>query len=151
MAALLGAPDAARDNLRQAYDYLDKYALAPRIATIGWCLGGGLSLQTALMLPNELDAMVMYYGEVVTDSERLATLGMPILGLFAQLDESIPVRDVQKFRSELNRLGKNAEVLIYSDVNHAFANPSGGNYHAETAAQAWDATRAFLAQHLKAR
>src|SRR5690606_37348723 len=49
MAAMLADPDAARHNLQQAYDYLDKYAFAPRIASIGWCLGGGWSLQTALL------------------------------------------------------------------------------------------------------
>ena len=47
MSALFAEPDAARNNLRQAYDYLEKYAFAPRIASIGWCLGGGWSLQTA--------------------------------------------------------------------------------------------------------
>jgi carboxymethylenebutenolidase len=151
MAALLGAPDAARGNLRQAYDYLDRYALAPRIGSLGWCLGGGFSLQTALMLPGELDAMVMYYGQVITNPERLAPLSMPILGLFAELDQSIPVRDVQAFRAALNQLGKEAEVLIYSDVDHAFANPSGGSYDAPKAAEAWSATLAFLAEHLKGR
>ena len=49
MAALLEEPEAAAHNLTQAYDYLEKYALAPRIASIGWCLGGGYSLQTALL------------------------------------------------------------------------------------------------------
>lgn len=149
MRDLFAEPDAARDNLRQAYDYLDRYALAPRIGAIGWCLGGGFALQTALMLPRELDALVMYYGQVVTESDRLATLEMPILGHFAALDQSIPVRDVQTFRTTLNRLGKNAEIIIYSDVDHAFANPSGGNYHPAKAAEAWAATKTFLATHLK--
>ncbi len=42
MTALLAEPEAARRNLRQAYDYLEKYALAPRIASLGWCLGRGV-------------------------------------------------------------------------------------------------------------
>jgi carboxymethylenebutenolidase len=149
MQALLADPDAARNNLRQAYDYLEKYAFAPRIASIGWCLGGGLSLQTALEYPDALDAMVMYYGQVVTDRSRLATLGMPVLGFFGGEDASIPVADVQKFRSTLIDLGKVAEVLIVPRADHAFANPSGGNYNAEAANEAWDTTLAFLARHLK--
>ena len=36
MAAVVGDPEAARKNLSQAYDYLDKYAFAPRIGSIGW-------------------------------------------------------------------------------------------------------------------
>ena len=138
MSAFLAEPDAARNNLRQAYDYLEKYAFAPRIASIGWCLGGGWSLQTALQYPDALDAMVMYYGQVVTDRDRLATLNMPLLGFFGAEDASIPVRDVQQFRAALNDLGKNAEVLIVPGADHAFANPSGGNYNEQAANEAWD-------------
>jgi carboxymethylenebutenolidase len=149
MSALLASPDASRNNLRQAYDYLEKYALAPRIASIGWCLGGGLSLQTALQYPDALDAMVMYYGQVVTDADRLAPLNVPVLGFFGAEDKSIPVRDVQIFRSNLMELGKTAEVLIVPRVDHAFANPSGGNYNEQAAEEAWASTLAFLEQHLK--
>ena len=133
MTVVLAEPDAVRNNIRQAYEYLDNYAFAPSIGSIGWCLGGGWSLQTALMFPDELDAMVMYYGQIVTAEEELQTLNMPMLGLFAELDQTIPVSDVQRFRVALAELGKNSEVLIYSGVDHAFANPSGGNYDARTA------------------
>jgi len=149
MAATLGEGDLTARNLRQAYDYLEKYALAPRVAAIGWCLGGAWSLETALLLPDMLDAMVMYYGLPITNRERLATLEMPVLGFFGGLDASIPVRQVQDFRSTLQELGKNAEVLIYPRADHAFANPSGGNYNAEAAEESWDKTLAFLARHLK--
>jgi carboxymethylenebutenolidase len=149
MSALLAGPDAARNNLSQAYDYLEKYAFAPRIASIGWCLGGGQSLQTALQYPDALDAMVMYYGQVVTDPARLEPLNVPVLGFFGSEDESIPVRDVQQLRSTLKDLGKNAEVLIVVGADHAFANPSGGNYNEQAANEAWATTLAFLERHLK--
>ena len=151
MAALLAEPDASRANLRQAYEYLEKYALAPAIGSIGWCLGGGLSLQTALMLPDTLDAMVMYYGQVVTDRDQLRALRMPLLGLFGELDNSIPLREVQDFRAALNSLALDSEILIYSGADHAFANPSGGNFHAQSAAEAWETTLAFLDRNLKSR
>jgi carboxymethylenebutenolidase len=149
MSELLAAPDAARANLSQAYNYLEKYAFAPRIASIGWCLGGGWSLQTALLFPDTLDAMVMYYGQVLTDRNRLAALDMPILGFFGAEDASIPVREVQEFRSTLADLRKTAEVLIVPRADHAFANPSGGNYNEQAANEAWATTLAFLARHLK--
>ena len=149
MTALLSEPDAARNNLRQAYDYLEKYALAPRVASIGWCLGGGWSLQTALLFPDALDAMVMYYGQVQTVREPLATLNVPVLGFFGAEDASIPVRDVQIFRATLLDLGKNAEVLIVPGVGHAFANPSGGNYNEPAATEAWTTTLKFLERNLK--
>jgi carboxymethylenebutenolidase len=151
MAGVMAAPEAAIDNLRQAYEYLDKYALAPSVGAVGWCLGGAWSLRTALALPSELDAMVMYYGEVVTDPDQLAPLSMPILGLFGALDESIPAREVETFRKRLNELGKRSNVIIYPRVGHAFANPSGGTYDAMTADKAWQETLAFLRENLPAQ
>jgi carboxymethylenebutenolidase len=149
MAEIIGDPEGVRDNLRQGYDYLERYAFSPRIGSIGWCLGGRWSLQTALMLPDELDAMVMYYGSVVTDEEILDTLQMPILGFFGEQDRSIPIAEVQEFRNALTRLGKTAEVRIYAGADHAFANPSGGNYSPVAAEDAWNRTLGFLNAHLQ--
>lgn len=148
MARTMNESDAALANIRQAYEYLDRYALAPRVGVIGWCLGGGLSLQAAMALPEDLDAVVMYYGQVVTDQTRLAPLQMPLLGHFGADDSSIPVRDVQQFRTVLRDLGKRSEVLIHSDVGHAFANPSGGTYDAAAAEEAWSKTLEFLGENL---
>jgi carboxymethylenebutenolidase len=150
MRTVVEDPDAARDNLRQAYDYLEKYAFAPRIGTIGWDLGGGWSLRAAMDMSAELDAMVMYYGQFVTDAKQLTALRMPILALFGALDESLPSHDVMAFRQTLNELGKNAKVLIYPKANHAFANPAGANYNAAAADESWKEVVTFLEASLKA-
>jgi carboxymethylenebutenolidase len=149
MKALTTEPDAARTNLKLAYDYLEKYALAPKIASIGWSLGGGWSLQTALMLPDQLDAAVMYYGQIVNRESTLETLKMPILGFFGALDESIAVRDVQYFRGTLASLGKPAEIVIYSGVHQGFADPKSANYDEKAASESWQKTIAFLDESLK--
>lgn len=149
MAELFGDPDAVRSNLRQAYDYLDKYAFAPRIASIGWDLGAGWSLQTALLFPEELDAVVMYYGGATTNREVLTALKTPLLGFFGAADASVPVRQVQDFRGLLMELGKNAEVLIVSGADHGFASAGARGYDAQAAADAWVQTLAFLQRHLK--
>ena len=150
MTALIDDPDAARANLKQAYDYLAKYALAPRIGSVGWALGGGWSLQTALMLPDQLHAMVTYYGPISGSDAELATLGMPVLGFFAGLDESIPVRDVLKFRSTLLKAGKPAEIVIFPKAQAGFASPDSGTYDEQAATESWQKTLAFLAENLKA-
>ncbi len=149
MTALLADPESGRKNLRQAYDYLEKYALAPRIGSIGWDLGGSWALQTALLYPDQLDALVMYYGQVTVERDQLGKLQVPILGFFGGEDKSIPVRDVQNFRATLNELGKNAEVLIMIGADHGFANPSGRNYNEPSAAEAWTKTLEFLKHNLK--
>jgi carboxymethylenebutenolidase len=151
MAAVVGDQDAARANLKQAYDYLDKYALAPKIGSVGWSLGGGWSLQTALMLPDHLRAMVMYYGPISGSESELSTLQMPVLGFFAGLDESIPVRDVQLFRSTLLKLGKPAEIIIYPKAQRGFADPDSGAYDEQAATESWQKTLAFLADNLKSK
>jgi len=150
MAEMMGNPEGVRDNLRQAYEYLDLYAFAPRIGSIGWGFGGAWSLQTGLMLPDQLDAMVMYYGRVVTDEAELEPLQMPILGFFGEQDQSIPIHQVQAFRSALGRLGKEAQVRIYTGAAHAFADPSGGSYAPVAAEDAWNETVRFLDTHLRA-
>jgi carboxymethylenebutenolidase len=149
MTAMLDDPESARKNLRQAYDYLDKYALAPRIGSIGWDLGGSWALQTALLFPDQLDALVMYYGQVAVDREQLGKLRVPILGFFGADDKSITVHQVQDFRTTLNELGKNAEVLIMIGADHGFANPSSSNYNERSASEAWAKTLEFLKHNLK--
>jgi carboxymethylenebutenolidase len=149
MAAVLGDQDAALANLKQAYDYLAKYALAPKIGSLGWSFGGGWSLQTALMLPDQLNAMVMYYGPITGRDSELAALGMPVLGFFAGLDESLPVRDVLKFRSTLLKAGRPAEIIIYPKAQAGFANPDGATYDEQAATESWQKTLAFLAENLK--
>jgi carboxymethylenebutenolidase len=148
MSTVMSNRAATLDNIRQAHAYLDQFALAPKIATLGWCLGGGWSLEAALDLGEEVDAAVMFYGRVINDNDLLAALEAPLLGLFAAADESIPVSDVQQFRSRLRELGKDAQVLIYSDVRHAFANPSGTAYNQSAAEEAWAETLGFLDERL---
>lgn len=134
---LVEAPDNVRANVRQAYEYLERYALAPRIGCVGWDLGGRWALQTALMLPDRLDALVMVYGAVELDRTALETLDMPILGLFGEQDRSIAVRDVQEFRNILGQLGKRADVRIYSGVDHGFFFPGAATYSPIAADDAW--------------
>jgi len=147
-AAMQNVP-AAEENLRQAFAYLEGEAQATRIGTIGWCFGGGWSLNTALLLPDQVDATVIYYGRLTDDRDRLATLQMPILGLFGAEDQGITVESVEAFEEALQALDKDAEIHIYAGANHAFANPSGTSYQPEAAEDAWNRTVAFLAEHLK--
>ena len=149
MSGVMSNRESTLDNIRQAYDYLDQWALAPRIATLGWCLGGGWSLEAAIDLGESVDAAVMFYGRVISEDEQLSNLDAPLLGIFAENDESIPVRDVQRFRSQLRDLDKESNVLIYSDVEHAFANPSGNAYNQDAAEQAWAETLVFLDAELR--
>lgn len=141
--------EEAIDNLTQAYDYLTKQQKASKVGTIGWCFGGGWSLQTALELPDKIDATVIYYGRLVTEKERLKKLQMPILGFFGAEDEGIPPKEAKAFESALNEVGVTNSIHIYEGAGHAFANPSGTRYVKKAAEDAWQKTTAFLEENLK--
>lgn len=148
MQTALENPQLANSNLRQAHDFIRDTGGAPRIGSLGWCFGGAWALNAALLMPEELDAAVIYYGQVVQDEERLVPLEAPVLGLFAEEDRGIPVESVRGFQRALENLGKEHEIEIYPNVGHAFANPSGNNYDPETAELAWERTLSFLEYHL---
>jgi carboxymethylenebutenolidase len=146
-----GVPeDRSKRDLAAAFDYLksQKDVKPNRIGSIGWCMGGGYSLDVALEEPT-LAAAIINYGHLATDSAELKKINAPILGIFGAKDQGIPPDSVEKFASQLKELGKNVEVKIYPDAGHAFENPNNKNgYRAEDAADAWQRTTAFLAAHL---
>ena len=140
---------AVLDNISQARGFLEQNALAPRVATVGFGLGGEWSLDAALTFGDGIDAAVMFYGRVVNDRARLESLSAPLLGIFASLDDTIPVREVTQFRSTLRDLDKAGLVLIHSNVEHDFANPDSAAYDHEAAVENWSNVVEFLAGNLR--
>jgi len=148
MQTAMGQEAALTDNLKQAYAFLiDRGATS--VGTIGWCFGGMWSLRTALALPDEIDASVIYYGRPVTDADALAPLQMPILAFFGGVDDSIPQETVAAFENALTTAEVAHEVEVYPGAAHAFANPSGQAYDAAAAEDAWTRTTAFFETYLK--
>jgi carboxymethylenebutenolidase len=147
-----GVPeDRAIRDLRAAYDFLASQpnVKQDRIGSIGWCMGGGYSLDVALAEPH-LAATVINYGHLATDPAELKKINAPILGMFGGLDRGITPEDVKKFQQAMEQLGKKIEVKIYPDAGHAFENPNNkAGYRAEDAADAWRRTVDFLAATLK--
>jgi len=141
--------DEAKAILKKAHAFLgtDPRIQATKRGCIGWCFGGGWSLQQALQTP-DLDAAVIYYGRLVTDVDALKAIHAPLLCIFGNLDTGIPPAAVDEFEAALKKADRKATILRY-DANHAFANPSGGRYDEKAAEDAWKHVRAFLAEHLK--
>ena len=148
MLRVVENPGVARENIRQALDFL-KIAEAPAIASMGWCFGGGWSLNAAMSFPEDVDASVIYYGQVTDDSGKLKTIEGPILGLFGADDRGISVASVRSFKAALQRLRKENDIQIYPGVGHAFANPTGNNYNEAAAENAWKRTLKFLDENLR--
>jgi carboxymethylenebutenolidase len=141
-------PQVGIANMNSAVDYLEANYGVQKVGSIGWCFGGGQSLNLALNNP-DMDATVIYYGSITSDKEKLASIKWPVLGIFAGLDQGIPVESVKEFKKSLDDLGIPNEVYIYPNVNHAFANPSGDRYAPQETKDAWQKTITFLKETLQ--
>ena len=133
-------------NLKAAYDYLVEEKGVEKVGIIGWCLGGKWALRGALMLPDQIDATVIYYGSLVDDKEQLSTLEMPIIG-FVGTKDRLHKQFIQ-FDQSLKELNKEASIHIYEGAKHAFANASGIAYEQNAAEDSWNKTVEFLNKHL---
>ena len=147
-----GVPtDRADRDLLAATAFLasQKSVDAKRIGSIGWCMGGGYSLDLAINDP-KLKAAVINYGHLASDDATLKKINAPILGIFGGQDKGITPADVNKFESQMKALGKTVDIHIFPDAGHAFENPNNkAGYRADDTAEAWKLTTVFLAKNLK--
>src|SRR5215207_909835 len=146
-------PSESINNLQHAVRYLASLenVNSSKIASLGWCFGGGQSLQLALNTEPEypLTATIIYYGNLVSDQESISKIKWPVLGIFGDQDKSISVESVKQFEEALNKNGITNEIYIYKGVGHAFANPSAENYAPNETQGAWHKTVSFLNKYLK--
>jgi carboxymethylenebutenolidase len=147
--------DRALRDLKAAVDNLAGRSNVDkgRLGSIGWCMGGGYSLQLALHDPR-VKACVMCYGRVVTDPAMLKPLHATVLGIFGEQDKGIPPKDVRQFEQALKGAGKKAEAIKEFNAGHGFMRPStpaaqNPAYRPEEAKQAWRDIDQFFAKALK--
>lgn len=146
-------PQEAISNLQAAVKYVSSlpFVNSSKIASIGWCFGGGQSLQLALHSEQHpLLATILYYGTpLVTDKQELSKIKWPVLGFFGDHDRANPLPLINMFKSALDGAGVTNQVVIYKGLGHAFANPSGPNYAPQQTVDAWQKTLAFLKKYLE--
>ncbi len=136
------------ENMKAGLNYVKEMG-ATKVASLGWCFGGKQSVELSIS-GEKLDATVVYYGGgMATTTERLKAISWPVLGVFGDKDQVIPLTMVDAFKNSLNQLGITNEIYIYSGVGHAFANPSGTNYSEKETKDAWGKTLTFLNRNLK--
>lgn len=144
--------DATEKDLRGSVEYLQRHesTSGERIGTIGFCMGGVLSLYAATKNA-AVGACVVFYGIHPKVHPELENLRGPVLGLYAENDDFVPPSAVRELEEKLKALGKPAEFHIYPDTNHAFFNDTRPEvYDARAAADAWSRTLKFFRQHLAA-
>src|SRR5271163_3571670 len=138
--------DRAIRDLQSGFVFLAvrKDVLPNRIGSIGWCMGGGLSLQLAIHTPR-LAACVVNYGSLPTDPNEIQQIIAPVLGNFGAEDRGITPADVKAFEKSMQGLNRRVDLKIYDGAGHAFENPGNTTgYRPQATADAWARTLAFL-------
>ncbi|MCS6806381.1 MAG: dienelactone hydrolase family protein [Acidobacteriota bacterium] len=142
--------DEVEKELRGAVQYLIDHpaTTGDKVGSIGFCMGGQLSLYAACKNP-QIAACVNFYGIHPNVHPPLEELQGAFLGLFAERDAFVPVSAARELEDKLKALGKTAEVHIYPGLEHAFFNDSRPEvYNKEAAEDAWRRVLAFYRQHL---
>jgi len=142
--------DQAANDMSGAVDYLAGLdaATGDTIGSVGYCLGGGLSLFLASLKP-QIGACVVYYGVLPGAQPDLSKIQGPVLGHFAENDQFASPASARELESSLRSLGKEVEFHVYPGTDHAFFNDTRPDvYKAEAATLSWERTLAFYRQHL---
>ncbi|MDX1623077.1 MAG: dienelactone hydrolase family protein [Gemmatimonadota bacterium] len=113
-------PERIVANLDAARGFLEgRDDVDGRIATMGWCFGGGVALSYALGGERH-EGTAIFYGSLVTDPDALAAIDHPIYGTFAEMDRGIPPEEVERFVAALREAGVESDVHVYDGVGHGF-------------------------------
>jgi carboxymethylenebutenolidase len=119
-----------------------------KIYTIGWCFGGGWSMQATLLAGKQAEGCVMYYGMPEKNLAQLKKLHAEVFGIFGTQDKWISPAVVAEFGKNMKEAGKKLTVKSY-DADHAFANPSNPKYNKELSAEAHKLVLEFFKAHMK--
>ncbi|MBL8165065.1 MAG: dienelactone hydrolase family protein [Anaerolineae bacterium] len=140
-------------DMQAAYEYLvaQTDVDAGRIGVMGFCYGGGVALRHAVLNAN-IAATVNLYGDTIEDPAAFGALlnpdAGPLLGIFGERDQQIPLSEVAAFEAALRQTAIEHTVTIYPEMPHAFVNPEGiaaGGAPRE----AWEQILAFFEAHLQ--
>jgi len=137
--------DRGNAIVKGAIDFAGKNA---KIGTIGWCFGGGQSMQASLTAGKQAAACVIYYGMPETDVNRLKNLNTDVLNIWPTQDQWINKEVTDKFEANMKEAGKKLTTKAY-DADHAFANPSNPKFNPEFTADAYKSTLEFFKARLK--
>lgn len=137
-------------KLRGAVEYLVNHESVTneKVGTVGFCMGGMLSLFAAIK-NDKVGACVVFYGIHPAVNLDLEGLNAPVLGLYADKDDFVPPSAVKELAEKMQHAGKSFEYKIYENVDHAFFNDTRSEvYNKDYAEDAWQKVLDFYQANL---
>ena len=115
------------------------------VGSVGFCLGGGLSVWAAATCP-QITAAVTYYYVMPHGKPDFSGISGPVLGHFGTADDFVPVEAAKGLEAELRDAGADANFHMYEGAGHAFFNDTNrmGTYDQGLAEESWGRTVSFL-------
>ena len=120
-----------------------------RIGVTGFCMGGRISFLTACKNADIKAAAPFYGGGIGGLLDQAPKITCPMLLFFGDQDPFIPNEEVDKIKTTLANLKKQAEVVVYPGAPHGFFCNERDSYRPDAAKNAWERLKTFLAKHLK--
>jgi carboxymethylenebutenolidase len=127
-----------------------------KLGVTGFCWGGRVVWLYAAHQP-KLKAGVAWYGSLIarqpnplqpkTPIELAAEMKAPVLGLYGEADQGIPVDSVEKMRAALKAAGKPGEIVLYPNGPHGFHADYRPSYRKEMAEDGWKRLLEWFKQH----
>lgn len=128
---------AAKDHLRGLVN--------GKIGVIGFSMGGAWALITAAYKPEQIAAVVLFYGNEGIEYGKVAA---KVMGHYSDHDEWEPSEYVENTFAEFKKAGVDATLHIYPGVAHWFVESDRPEYDAAAAQLAWERTFEFLKKNL---
>ncbi|MGA2036904.1 MAG: dienelactone hydrolase family protein [Acidimicrobiales bacterium] len=142
-------------DLDASLSHLSAVGFAPsRIGVVGFCMGGAVTFLAAVR--NTLGAAVTFYGGGVAEGrfgmpsliEMAPRLKTPWLGLYGDLDQGIPVENVESLREAMTKASVPTEIIRYAEAGHGFHCDARDSYHEASAKDAWHHTLEWFETYL---
>ncbi len=143
--------DQTEKDMAGAIEYLvgRDECTSDKVGTVGFCMGGQLSLYAATKNA-KVGACVIYYGIHPAVQPELENLCAPVLGFFAANDGFVTPEVARKLETDIQSKGKEIEIHIYDDTDHAFFNDTRVEvYNQENANDTWTRTIKFYSETLR--